>query len=328
MRQPRTLASFHSFPWNWPLPDTSPSQLAISRSTFLCFTTTEEAIDPVAQLTDIPRTVPRSECIRTRVNMVGKELIPRSAAPVLCWRFIQIGVGGIHARARGINPAGRIYICGKHDDAYYLQLTDNEMSGAVVVSPLSTNMGLAGGLARCTGTPRRHADGAGLTTAQSEYGAPPPGTQRAQPIRPPPPASVMHRSGDMQCVATSQTQAVHAASGRKERQSTSFMASNMHATHLHISADQRLETRSTSTGDNFRPVRRMLPAAAIRKPAAGLNKFTHHCAGDEQTAAQPEYRSAFCAHRQTLANTEPRRRDLLTKNAGCCPITGIYINGC
>ena len=231
----------------------------------------------------------------------------------------------LHARARGINPAGR---CGKHDDAYYLQLTDNEMSGAVVVSPLSTNMGLAGGLARCTGTPRRHADGAGLTTAQSEYGAPPPGTQRAQPIRPPPPASVMHRSGDMQCVATSQTQAVHAASGRKERQSTSFMASNMHATHLHISADQRLETRSTSTGDNFRPVRRMLPAAAIRKPAAGLNKFTHHCAGDERTAAQPEYRSAFCAHRHTPANTEPRRRDLLTKNAGCCPITGIYINGC
>ena len=198
------------------------------------------------------------------------------------------------------------------------------MSDSAVIRPFTIKTGLAGGLARCS-TSHTHAEADGTTTG-SEYGAPGPQMQRTLPILPPPPASVMHCSRSLQFPPLSHSHAVHTASKHASARTdsadiSSAQSSNMYATHLHISADKRLETCTTTTGENFQPALRMHPAAIIRKPAAGASKFTHYCAtGSGSGGWTATYGSAFSPHHSR--HVPQRMRYLVTKNAGCCPITG------
>ena len=200
------------------------------------------------------------------------------------------------------------------------------MSAGAAIHPFTTKTGLAGGLARCSAS-RAHAeaDGPVRTTTGREYGAPGPDIQRTLPILPPPPASVMHCCRGLRFPPISHSHAIHAApkdaSARTDSDISSVKSSNMHATHLHISADKRLETCTTTTGENFQPVPRMLPAATIRKPAASASKFTHYCAtGGSSSGWTATYESTFSPH--NLRHVPQRKTHLVTKNAGCCPITG------
>ena len=190
---------------------------------------------------------------------------------------------------------------------------------AVTLRP-TTRPGLGSGLARCpTATPAEN-NVPVQTTTGSEYCFPSRETQRILPIHPPPPASVMHRCRDLRFPPISHSHAIHAAKKDAAKiasagRSSSMQSSSMNATHLHISADKRLETCSTTTGENFQPAAHMLPAALIRQSAAEASKFTHFC-----TAEDP---SDTMRHPPTAGYTIKRREKyVVTKNAGCCPLTG------
>lgn len=203
------------------------------------------------------------------------------------------------------------------------------MSGRAVRLPcLKTD--LAGGLAKCATTRQRLAEEDAVLplTTGSEYSSPIAAaeTQRRLPIRPPLPASVMHRSRDLCFPKVSHSHAVHTAlvgaPARQTAESVSLQSAdnNMNATHFHISADRRIETCNTTTRENFQPAQcGTLPAAMIRNQAAGACKFTPYCSScDEWT---PTYGSTFRPH-STTYHAAHRKRHSVTKNAGCCPITG------
>lgn len=198
-----------------------------------------------------------------------------------------------------------------------------KMSGSAVSLPyLKTD--LAGGLAKCATTRQRRAEenaGPVLSTTGSEYSSPAAETsQRRLPIRPPLPASVMHRSRDLCFPKISHSRAVHTAPGAQTESASLQSANTMNATHLHISADRRIETCNTTTRENFQPAQCVMPAAMIRNPAADASKFTPYCSScDEWT---PTYGSTFRPH-STAYHAAQRKRHSVTKNAGCCPITGI-----
>lgn len=190
-------------------------------------------------------------------------------------------------------------------------------SSAVTLPYLRTD--LAGGLAKCTtARQRREEDGPILSTTCSQYSLPLAETKRP-PIRPPLPASVMHCSSDLCFPKISHSHAVHAAPCSKQRISASLQSADyMNATHFHISADRRLETCNTTTRENFQPAQRVRPAAMVRKPAAEASKFTPRSTCDDWT---PTYTSTFRPHSSLLTACH-RKQHLVTKNAGCCPITG------
>ena len=174
---------------------------------------------------------------------------------------------------------------------------------------------LASGLARCPTTVSIQSNNSSTTTTGAEYGAPHKETARTLPVRPPSPASVMHRSESLQFPAMSHSHAVHNATSTERRYSLRPAATNSH-----ISADSRLETCSTTTAENFKPALRTLPAALIRKAAAEPNKFTHYCSGDDWTTA----RRQSSAINHGSPPPRQRKRYLVTKNAGSCPITGSH----
>lgn len=87
-----------------------------------------------------------------------------------------------------------------------------------------------------------------------------------------------------------------------------------------MSADRRLETLCTTMQDAFQPAVRMRTEAAVREPAKA-DRFTHF-AGSE-AVWRPEYSSAFSAHPPPPA-PEHHKGFSLTKNAGCCPLTGVW----
>lgn len=198
-------------------------------------------------------------------------------------------------------------------------------------STTTTRPGLGSGLARCH-VPTA-ADGLVVTTTGSDYSAPViDWSQRALPVRPPPPASVMHRCRELRFPPISHSYDTHStaaetavksrAVGCTDRESSPPAppsTNRRNEAHLHISADRRLETCSTTTGANFQPTPRMLPTTLIRKPAADRSKC---CPDDDWSTcatAQPR------RHTSQDHRVEPRERYVVTKNAGCCPITGKHL---
>lgn len=184
---------------------------------------------------------------------------------------------------------------------------------------------LAGGLAKCTkltARQRPEEDGPVLSTTGSQYSLPIAETKRRLPIRPPLPASVMHRSSDLCFPKISHSHAVHVAPTSTLRISPSLQsAGDMNATHFHISADRRLETCNTTTRENFQPAQRVTPAVMVRKRAAENSKFTPCSANHEFDDWSPTYSSTFRPH-SSVCHAARRERHIVTKNAGCCPITG------
>ena len=196
------------------------------------------------------------------------------------------------------------------------------MSGGTVSLPY-VRTDLAGGLAKCTTARQRpEEDSPVLSTTSSQYSLPIAETKRRLPIRPPLPASVMHRSSDLFFPKISHSHTVHAAPTNTQRISSSLWqsAGDMNATHFHISADKRLETCNTTTRENFQPAQRVTPAVMVRKQAAEASKFTPCSAECDDWS--PTYSSTFRPHSSVLTTCR-RERHLVTKNAGCCPITGI-----
>ena len=212
------------------------------------------------------------------------------------------------------------------------------MSGSVT----STRPGLGSGLARCQ-VPTA-ADGqppAALTTTGSDYSAPAiSATQRALPVRPLPPASVMHRCRELRFPPISHSHYIHAAS-KSTADSAKLTAvtvdvdvkvdggtcqtppstNRRNETHLHVSADRRLETCSTTTGETFQPTpRTVLPAILVRKPAADRSKFTHYCSADDWSRTCSTVRPHHSV--SDGRSGQLREKYVVTRNAGCCPITG------
>ena len=190
--------------------------------------------------------------------------------------------------------------------------------------PVSTGR-LGNGLARCSVTIANRNGEKFACTTSSEYGIPGDGaTARTPAIRPPPPARVMHRSRDEKFPTTSHSHAVLAAAVAGRMTTNPPLAagckgsfSHSTASSNHISADRRLETRSTTTGENFRRTARSEVVACLaRKPAADPSRFRHYCTSDDWTAT-PTTCSLPSFHGAGL-----RKRYVVTENAGCCPITG------
>ena len=185
--------------------------------------------------------------------------------------------------------------------------------------------GLANGLARCRA--KRDADHFSRNTTASEYGAP--ATTRPQrtfAVRPPPPAPVMHVSRSEPFPLASHSHSVHSGPVKTASDTPAagqYSSPAQPTTRNHISADRRLETRSTTTRDNFQATQRpSLPAVLVRKPAAPPNRFTHRATDD----CHSSYTSCDAGSTPEEGRAvSQRRRYVVTENAGCCPITGITV---
>ena len=195
----------------------------------------------------------------------------------------------------------------------------NEMSGALY------SIRLGNGLARCCANKNAVDFAAGTTT--SEYGAPGSGsggTGRTLAIRPPLPAQVMHGNRDEQFPLMSHSRAVLAAAVTDGRTKTPPEAAGCkstlpsYAASHHISADGRLETRSTTTGEDFQRATHREVACLARKPAADVSRFRHYCTADDWTSVK----SIASKVPPSVSGRSTRRRYVVTENAGCCPITG------
>ena len=185
---------------------------------------------------------------------------------------------------------------------------------------------LGNGLARCSARTENGDDFACTTT--SEYGAPGSGaTGRTPAIRPPLPAQVMHRSRDERFPSASHSHAVFAAATAGGRTKTPLEAAGCRSdlpeltiASNHISADGRLETRSTTTGEDFQRTSRCEVVGLAKKPAADTTRFRHYCTADDWTSVKNVSTSRPSVTESGLRSQ--RRRYVVTENAGCCPITG------
>jgi hypothetical protein len=182
---------------------------------------------------------------------------------------------------------------------------------------------LGNGLARCSAR-TENGDPFACTTT-SEYGAHGSGaTGRTPTIRPPLPAQVMHRSRDERFPLASHSHAVLAAAIAGGRTKTPLEAagcrSDLPELSNHISADGRLETRSTTTGEDFQRTSRCEVVGLVKKPAADTTRFRHYCTADDWTSVKNVSTSRPSVTEPGLRSQ--RRRYVVTENAGCCPITG------
>ena len=216
-----------------------------------------------------------------------------------------------------------------------------------------TGIAISNGNSPLTGQPfltRNSATFEDVTTFRQDYTALLVESCRRKPVKPLPPASVIHKNFPYLTMQGSLTQNTYkppkvltskdlqlgqGEEGQTEcDRSSKRMPNKMFATNFHLNADRRLDTHGTTTQEGFPP---LVPA-----PLSDLHKFAHYKDIDSgplgqrvfNPSAESEYSSVFNANNKSgkdKPGAEDTRLPPLKTNGANTPrntLTGILSLGC